>query len=97
MTGRLLAPPSGRERQGSQPGQGLHELGFPGPALGKMQSETARLAGEPSGQGEEAPPEGLGGYQLLAQTDAHGPATVLAVKKDRRFLRDRSHAMESYF
>ena len=90
MTGRLLAPPSGRERQGSQPGQGATELGFPGPALGKMQCEA-------SGEGEQAPPEGLGGYQLLTQTDAHGPATVLAVKKDRRFLRDRSHAMESYF
>ena len=39
-----------------------------------MQSEAARRAGEPSGQGEEAPPEGPGGYHLLAQTDAHGPA-----------------------
>ena len=39
-----------------------------------MQSEAARRAGEPSGQGEEASPRGLGGYQLLAQTDARGPA-----------------------
>ena len=39
-----------------------------------MQSEAARRAGEPSGEGEEPPPEGLGGYQLLAQTDARGPA-----------------------
>ncbi len=39
-----------------------------------MQSEAARRAGEPSGHRKEAPPEGLGGYHLLAQTDAHGPA-----------------------
>ncbi len=47
---------------------------FPGPALGKMQSEAARRAGEPSGEGEEASSEGLGGYPLLTQTDARGPA-----------------------
>ena len=39
-----------------------------------MQSEAAGRAGEPSGQGEEAPPEGLGGHHPLAQTDARGPA-----------------------
>ena len=39
-----------------------------------MQSEAARRAGEPSGDGEEASSEGLGGYQLLTQTDARGPA-----------------------
>ena len=38
-----------------------------------MQSEAARRAGEPSGEGEEPPPEGLGGYQLLTQTDARRP------------------------
>ena len=30
--------------------------------------------GEPSGEGEEASPEGLGGHHLLAQTDARRPA-----------------------
>ena len=35
-----------------------------------MQSEAARRAGEPSGRREEASPGGLGGNQLLAQTDA---------------------------
>ena len=45
-----------------------------GAALGQMQGEAARRAGEPSGQGEEASSEGLGGYQLLTQTDARGPA-----------------------
>ena len=35
--------------------------------------EAARRAGEPSGQGEEPPPEGLGGHQLLAQADAGCP------------------------
>ena len=65
---------SGWEWNSSQSSQGATELGFPGPVLGKMQSEATRLAGEPSGEGEEAPPEGLGGNHLLAQTDAHGPA-----------------------
>ena len=31
-------------------------------------------AGEPSGQGEEPSPEGLGGHDLLTQADAGGPA-----------------------
>ena len=66
-------PPSGRKWQGSQSCQGATELVFPGPALGQMQSEAARRAGEPSGEGEEASSEGLGGHQLLAQTDARGP------------------------
>ena len=66
--------PSGREWQGAQPRQGSAELVFPGPVLGQMQSEAARRVGEPSGQGEEPSPQGLGGYQLLAQTDARCPA-----------------------
>ena len=39
-----------------------------------MQGEAARLAGDPSGEAVEALPEGLGGYQLLPQTDACCPA-----------------------
>ena len=39
-----------------------------------MQSEATRRAGEASGEGEEPPPEGFGGHQLLAQTDARRPA-----------------------
>ena len=39
-----------------------------------MQSEAAGRAGEPSGQGEEAASQGLGGHHLLAQTDARRPA-----------------------
>ena len=66
--------PSGWEWNGSQSDQGATELGFPGPALWQMQSELARRAGEPSGDREEAPPEGLGGHHLLAQTDTRGPA-----------------------
>ena len=66
-------PPSGWEWKGSQSSQGATELVFPGPALGKMQSEATRRAGEPSGEGEEASSEGLGGYQLLTQTDTRGP------------------------
>ena len=67
-------PPSGREWEGAQSGQGTIELGFPRPALWQMQCEAARRAGDPSGQGEEPPPEGLGGHHLLAQTDARCPA-----------------------
>ena len=66
--------PSGRKWQGSQSSEGATELGFPGPALWKMQSEAARRVGEPSGEGEEASSEGLGGYQLLTQTEPRGPA-----------------------
>ena len=66
--------PSGRKWQRSQSSEGATELGFPGPALWKMQSEAARRVGEPSGEGEEPPPQGLGGYQLLTQTDTRGPA-----------------------
>ena len=73
-TGQAPSVPSGRQRQGSQSSQGASELGFPRPALWQMQSEAAGRAGEPSGQGEEAPPEGLGGHHPLAQTDARGPA-----------------------
>ena len=72
--GQAPAMPSGREWQGSQSCQGVTELGFPGPTLWQMQSEAALRAGEPSGQGEEASSEGLGGHYLLAQTDARRPA-----------------------
>ena len=39
-----------------------------------MEGEAARRAGEPSSEGEEPPSQGLGGHQLLAQTDARCPA-----------------------
>ena len=65
---------SGGERQGAQSGQSVAELVLPGPALGQMQSEAAGRASEPSGQGEEASPEGLGGCHRLAQADARCPA-----------------------
>ena len=55
-------------------GRGAAELVSPGPALGQMQGETPRLAGDASGEREEAPPEGLGGGQGLAQAEARGPA-----------------------
>ena len=42
--------------------------------LGKVQSEAARRAGEPSVQGEEPPPEGLGGSYPLSQTEPRRPA-----------------------
>ena len=44
------------------------------PALGKVQGQPARRAGEPSGQGEEPPPEGLGGHDLFTQTEPGRPA-----------------------
>ena len=66
--------PSGGERQRSESSEGATELGFPWPTLGQMQSEAARRAGEPSGHGKEAASQGLGGHDLLAQTDARRPA-----------------------
>ena len=39
-----------------------------------MKGEAAGLAGEASGQGEEAASEGLGGCHRFAQADARGPA-----------------------
>ena len=67
--------PSGWEWNGSQPGQGATELGFPRPALWQMQGEAACRAGVPSGQGEDPSSEGLGGgHGLLTQADAGGPA-----------------------
>ena len=74
LGGPVAGRPSGGEWNGSQPGQGATELGFPGPALWQMQGEAACRAGEPSGQGEEPPPEGLGGHDLLTQADAGRPA-----------------------
>ena len=56
MVGQLPALRSGWKRQGAQSGQGASELRLPRPALGKMQGQAARRAGEPSGQGEEASP-----------------------------------------
>ena len=77
--------PSGREGQGSQPGQGATELVLPGPALGQVQGDAARRAGEPSGEGEEASSQGFGCYQLLTETDARRPAgQVLGHHLDRQ-------------
>ena len=42
-----------------------------------MQGEATGFAGETSGQGEEASPQGLGGHYLLAQADAGGPAAEI--------------------
>ena len=66
--------PSGWEWNGSQSGQGASDLLLPRPALGKMQGQPACGAGEPSDQGEDPPPEGLGGHDLLTQADAGRPA-----------------------
>ena len=72
--GQFAGWPSGRERNGLQPGQGATELGFPRPAPGEMQSEAARRAGDPSHQSEDPPPEGLGDHGPLAQTNPRRPA-----------------------
>ena len=68
-------PSSCRKWKGSQSCQGATELGFPGPTLGKMQSEAAGRAGQPSGEGEEASSEDLGGNHWLAQTYVRRPAS----------------------
>ena len=72
VSGRRV--PSSRKWQGSQSSEGATGLGFPGPALGKMQGEAARRVGEPSGDRKEPPPQGLGGYDLRTQTEPRGPA-----------------------
>ena len=59
--------PSGWEWNGSQSCQGATELLLPRPALGKMQGDLACRAGDPSGQGEDPPPEGPGGHDLLTR------------------------------
>ena len=74
LGGSVAGWPSGREWNGSQPGHGASELGFPRPALGEMQGEAARRAGDPSHQGEDSSPEGLGGHGWFAQTNPRRPA-----------------------
>ena len=82
---RSGAPRPGGERQGAKSSQGVTELGLPRPAPGKMQCEEAGRSGEPSGEGEEAPPQGLGGHHLLAETDARRPAgQVVSNRLDRQ-------------
>ena len=66
--------PSGRGVDWLAAGQGAAELLSPRPAIRKMQGQPACRAGEPSGQGEEPPPEGLGGGYPLSQTDPRRPA-----------------------
>ena len=48
-----------------------------GPALGKMQGETAGRACKPSGEGEEPSAQGLGGGGSFFQSDAGGPASQI--------------------
>ena len=74
VVGQSPTAPSGWEWNRLQPGEGATELLLPRPAPGKMQSQPACRAGEPSGQGEEPPPEGLGGHYLLAQAQPRRPA-----------------------
>ena len=84
-TGQAPSVPSGRQWQGSQSSQGASELGFPRPALWQMQSEAAGRAGEPSGQGEEAPPEGPGGHHPLVPdrcARSSGPGQVGVRKRN---------------
>ena len=45
-----------------------------GQCLGRCKVRRLARAGEPSRQGEEPPPEGLGGHDLLAQSDSRRPA-----------------------
>ena len=60
VCGTALGLPSGRagQRRGRQAGRGM----------------ARNRVSRPSGDGEEPPPEGFGGYQLLTQTDARCPA-----------------------
>ena len=60
---------SGGEWNGSQPGHGASELGFPRPMLGKMQGKAARRAGDPSHQSEDPPPEASWWSRVLKRPD----------------------------
>ena len=60
---------------------GMAAAGPRQPAIRKMQGQPRR-AGEPSGQGEEPPPEGLGGGYPLSQTDPRRPdATIVWTRR----------------
>ena len=72
--GRSPTVPSGREWNGSQPGQGAAELLSPRPAIRKMQGQPACRAGEPSGQGEEPSPGGSW-WWLSALPDRSAPSS----------------------
>ena len=74
LTGKVLVRGARSKWNRLQPGQGAAELLRPRPAFRKMQGQPACRAGEPSGDREEPPPEGLGGHHLLTRTDARCPA-----------------------
>ena len=68
--------PSGGMRDAAQPSQRHLEGVCPRPAGGQVQPPAARGAGEPPGQHEEGPADGLGDGLLLADAQAErgGPA-----------------------
>ena len=72
--GSVADGPSSWEWNRSQPCQGAAELGFPRPALWQMEGEPTCRAGDTSGQGEDPPPEGLGGHDPFTQADPRCPA-----------------------
>ena len=74
LTGKVLVRGARSKWNRLQPGEGAAELLRPRPAFRKMQGQPACRAGEPSGDREEPPPEGLGGYHLLTRPDARCPA-----------------------
>ena len=74
LTGKVLVRGARSKWNRLQPGEGAAELLRPRPAFRKMQGQPACRAGEPSGDREEPPPEGLGGHHLLTRTDARCPA-----------------------
>ena len=59
-------------RIGALPGRGLN-WASQGQRRGRCKVRRRGRAGKPSGHREEASPQGLGGHQLLAQTDARCP------------------------
>ena len=74
LGGSVAGWPSGGEWNRLQPGEGAAELLLPRPAPGKMQSQPACRASEPSGQGEDSPSERLGSRDPFTQADAGCPA-----------------------
>jgi hypothetical protein len=63
---------SGRVRDAAQPRQRHGERVGPRPAGGQVQRRPAGGAGEPAGQREQGPPQGLGDGLLVADAQAEG-------------------------
>src|SRR3990167_676642 len=68
--------PSGEQRDRPEPREGGGELGLPGPARREVEGGASRAPGEPPDDGEQPPPQGLGGDDPGPETEAGRPAEI---------------------